>query len=176
MKCDLYFYKYLIYGFISDFPSMKTSGSRSRIRTAPRYLTKFEIVSSACQFGINSKSLTKNRIEKISWHSPFKSLLRQCPTHTAVYIPGCFMSWIPLRLFAKLSWIHSSCGYIVPVKDGEAEEYVDPGENGVIWNVGDGVEPGPPRGEGNGQLASDSGGGYMFSRCWKARGTGSAQH
>ncbi len=39
----------------------------------------------------------------------------------------------------------------------EAEECVDPGENRAILNVGKGGGPGPPRGEGNGQLASDSG-------------------
>jgi hypothetical protein len=35
---------------------------------------------------------------------------------------------------------------------------VDPGGNGAILNVGEGRRPGPPRGEGNRQLASDSGG------------------
>jgi hypothetical protein len=33
---------------------------------------------------------------------------------------------------------------------------VDPGGNGAILNVGEGGEPGLPRGEGIGQLASDS--------------------
>jgi hypothetical protein len=55
---------------------------------------------------------------------------------------------------------HSSLGHkVVTVTDGEAEECVDPGENGTILNVGEGGGPGLPRGEGNGQLASDSGGG-----------------
>jgi hypothetical protein len=39
---------------------------------------------------------------------------------------------------------------------------VDPGENGAILDAG-GVEgPGPPGGGKNGQLASDSGGGYTL--------------
>ncbi len=45
----------------------------------------------------------------------------------------------------------------VSVTDGEVEECVGPGGNGAILNVGEGGGPGPPRGEGNGQLASDSG-------------------
>ncbi len=36
--------------------------------------------------------------------------------------------------------------------------------------------PGPPGGEENEQLASESGGGQTFSRCQKARGTGSTRH
>jgi hypothetical protein len=48
------------------------------------------------------------------------------------------------------------------VTDGEVEECVDPGGNGAILNVGEGGGPDPPREEGNGQLASDSGGGYTF--------------
>ncbi len=48
---------------------------------------------------------------------------------------------------------------VVTVTDGEAEECMDRGENGAILNVGEAGGPGPPRGEGNGQLASDSGGG-----------------
>ncbi len=36
---------------------------------------------------------------------------------------------------------------------------MDPGGNWAIMNVGEGGEPGLPSGEGNGQLASDSGGG-----------------
>jgi hypothetical protein len=36
---------------------------------------------------------------------------------------------------------------------------MDPGGNGAILNVGEGGGPSPPRGEGNGQLALDSGGG-----------------
>jgi hypothetical protein len=47
----------------------------------------------------------------------------------------------------------------VRVTDGEVEECVDPGGNWAILNMGEGREPGPPRGERNGQLASDSGGG-----------------
>jgi hypothetical protein len=35
---------------------------------------------------------------------------------------------------------------------------MDPGGNGAILNVGEGGGLGPPREEGNGQLASDSGG------------------
>jgi hypothetical protein len=38
-------------------------------------------------------------------------------------------------------------------------ECVDPGGNRAILNVGEGGGPGPPRQEGNRQLASDSGGG-----------------
>jgi hypothetical protein len=45
------------------------------------------------------------------------------------------------------------------VTDGEAGECMDPAGNGAILNVGEGREPGPPREEENGQLASDSGGG-----------------
>ncbi len=41
--------------------------------------------------------------------------------------------------------------------DGEVEECMDPGGNRAILNVGEGGGPGPPRGEGNRQLASDSG-------------------
>jgi hypothetical protein len=37
-------------------------------------------------------------------------------------------------------------------------ECVDPGGNGAILNVGEGGGSGPPRGEGNRQLALDSGG------------------
>jgi hypothetical protein len=48
---------------------------------------------------------------------------------------------------------------ILLVTDGEVEECVDPGGNGAILNVWEGGGPGPPRGKGNGQLASDSGGG-----------------
>ncbi len=43
--------------------------------------------------------------------------------------------------------------------DSEEEECVDPGEKGAILNAEEGGGPDPPRGEGNGQLASDSGGG-----------------
>jgi hypothetical protein len=46
--------------------------------------------------------------------------------------------------------------YILPVTDGEMGECVDPGGNGAILNVGEGGGPGPPWGEGNGQLALDS--------------------
>jgi hypothetical protein len=45
------------------------------------------------------------------------------------------------------------------VMDSETEECVEPGENGAILNAGGGGGPGPPRGEGNGQFASDSRGG-----------------
>jgi hypothetical protein len=44
------------------------------------------------------------------------------------------------------------------VTDGEVVGCMDPGGNGAILNVGEGRGPGPPRGEGNGQLSSDSGG------------------
>ncbi len=43
------------------------------------------------------------------------------------------------------------------VTDSKLEECMDPGGNRAILNVGEGGGPGPPRGEGNGQLASDSG-------------------
>ncbi len=36
---------------------------------------------------------------------------------------------------------------------------MDPGGNGAILNVGDGGGSGPPRGKGNGQFASECGGG-----------------
>ncbi len=39
------------------------------------------------------------------------------------------------------------------------EECVDSGENGAILHVGESRVPSPPGGEGDGQLASDSGGG-----------------
>jgi hypothetical protein len=47
----------------------------------------------------------------------------------------------------------------VSASDSKVEECVDPGGNGAILNVGEGGRPGPPRGEGNRQLASDSEGG-----------------
>jgi hypothetical protein len=53
----------------------------------------------------------------------------------------------------------SSPEKIITVTDGEVEECVDPRGNGAILNMGEGGGPGPPRGEGNGQLESDSGGG-----------------
>ncbi len=49
--------------------------------------------------------------------------------------------------------------YFVNVTDGKREECVDPGEKGAIFETGEVEGPGPPGGEMNGQLASDSGGG-----------------
>ncbi len=43
--------------------------------------------------------------------------------------------------------------------DGVMEECMDSGGNGAKLNVGESGGPGPPGGEGNGQLASDNGGG-----------------
>ncbi len=43
------------------------------------------------------------------------------------------------------------------VTDSGTKECVDSGGNGAILNVGESGGPGPPEGEGNGQLASDSG-------------------
>jgi hypothetical protein len=45
------------------------------------------------------------------------------------------------------------------VTDSVIEECVDSGGNGAILNMGESGGPGPPKGEGNGQLALDSGGG-----------------
>ncbi len=61
------------------------------------------------------------------------------------------------------------------VTDGEVEECVDPGGNGAILNVGEGGGPDPPREGGNGQLASDSGGGYTFKMLESLR-DGLTQH
>ncbi len=50
-------------------------------------------------------------------------------------------------------------GHFLTVTDGVMEECVDSGGNRAILNVGESRGPGPPGGEENGQLASDSGGG-----------------
>jgi hypothetical protein len=52
-----------------------------------------------------------------------------------------------------------TCWKEVTVTDKGTKMCVDPGGNGAILNARGGGGPGPPGGEENGQLASDSGGG-----------------
>jgi hypothetical protein len=59
----------------------------------------------------------------------------------------------------RFKQVFRNCYKISTVTHCEAEECVDPGGIRAILNVGEGGGPGLPRVEGNGQLASDSGGG-----------------
>ncbi len=67
-----------------------------------------------------------------------------------------FLCWFfGLVVFLKINYNKIYC--ILTVTDGEVEECVDPGGNVAILNVGEGGGTRLPRGEGNKQLASDSG-------------------
>ncbi len=59
------------------------------------------------------------------------------------------------------------------VTDIETKMCMDPEGNGAILNAGGEGGPGPPSGDRSKQLVPGSGDGYMLSRCWKTKKTGS---
>ncbi len=68
---------------------------------------------------------------------------------------------------------HSKNAIYSSVTDNGTKMCVDPGGSGAILREGENGGPGPPGGEEDVQLASDSGG---CQRCQKAWRTGSTQH